>query len=59
MSDKRRPGRPKSTEPHVAVTAWAPVSLADSIARLALKHDVSVSKVVVHALKRLPLDKPT
>ncbi len=46
----RRRGRPRAKHPKNAMTVWVPTSYHDRIARLAIKHDVSVSKVVCKLL---------
>lgn len=39
-------GRPRASEPKSPLTTWVPASYHDRLSVLALKHDVSVSKVV-------------
>lgn len=46
----RNRGRPRSPEPGSHLTAWVPQSYHDRISQMAIKHDVSVSKVVCRLL---------
>jgi hypothetical protein len=48
----RRRGRPKSLDPTVPLMAHLPASYYDRIARLALKHDVSVSSLASKAIQQ-------
>jgi len=56
MARKPR-GRPYATTPKSAIAAWIPTRDHDRIAQLALKHDVSVSKVVRRLLARALADE--
>lgn len=42
----RKRGRPRAKSPLTPVTAWISPRVHDRLARLAIKHDVSVSSVV-------------
>lgn len=54
----RKGGRPRSTEPSTKLLSWVPVSEYDEIAKIALKHDTSVS-AVARTLLRLGLRRFT
>lgn len=47
---RRTRGRPRVLEQKTSLTTWVPTAYHDRIAQLALKHDVSVSKVVCKLL---------
>jgi hypothetical protein len=58
-SDARRPrGRPRTPEPKATLSAWVPTTDHDRIALLALKHDVSVSKIVRRLLEESLRKRP-
>ena len=44
--ERRRPGRPLSSDPSSPVSTRVPQSYHDRIVKLAAKHDVSVSAMV-------------
>lgn len=50
IASPRPRGRPRSPEPGSVLSAYVPQKYHDRIAQLAVKHDVSVSKVVCRLL---------
>lgn len=52
----RKPGRPKSAEPSIAVASWIPVRTFDDLAKYALHHDRSLSALIRESIQqRFPL----
>lgn len=49
---KRRPGRPKTPNPKVALTTWVSVSTYDQLAAHARRREESVSALVRTVLRR-------
>lgn len=55
--ERRKPGRPRATDPSSPVSTRVPESYHDRLIQLAAKHDVSVS-AMVKTLLVLQLRKP-
>lgn len=56
VGGKRR-GRPRATEPKAQRTIYAPTAYLDRLDQLALKHGMSVNKVLCQVLQKA-LDMP-
>ena len=49
---RRKPGRPRSREPHLSLSTWLPVPVYDRLAQLAVKRGESVSELTKAILER-------
>lgn len=61
MSERviRKGGRPRVSEPRSAVSTWIPSRYHDRLSRIALRHGVSVSRVVKQAIVVFLKDEST
>ena len=50
----RKPGRPRAEEPGVRLSTWIPARTFDELAKVALKHDRSLSAILRENLQRFP-----
>lgn len=51
MTERRKPGRPRSDEPKTTVSTWLPTKEHDRLIRLANERDQSVSQTVRQILR--------